>query len=181
MDATDPDEQQAALAEHVDAVKSRINELSTRGYDDYKNTLDFVMMFIPSEPAYIAAIQCEPDLWNYAYDRRILLVNPTNLITSVKLISDLWKRERQNRNIEKIVERGSKLYDKFVGFVENMQDIGKHIEKARDAYAESFSQLSTGKDNLVLQATKLQELGIKNKKELSKDLKESASDNELTE
>ena len=181
MDATDPVEQEAAIAAHVNAVKSRINELSERGYDDYQKTLDFVMMFIPSEPAYIAAIQCEPDVWNYAYDRRILLVNPTNLITSVKLISDLWKRERQNRNIEKIVERGSKLYDKFVGFIENMQDIGAHLEKAKDAYTLSFNQLSTGKDNLVLQATKLQELGIKNKKEISKDLKESAGNNELSE
>jgi len=181
MDAPDPDEQEKALAEHTATVRKKIDELSEKGYDDYSKTLDFVMMFIPSEPAYIAAIQREPDLWNYAYDKRILLVNPTNLITSVKLIADLWKRERQNRNIEKIVDRGSKMYDKFVGFIENMQALGNQIEKAREAYSTSFSQLSTGKDNLVLQATKLQELGIKNKKDLSKELKETASDNELSD
>lgn len=181
INATDPDEQEAALNEHLAAVKGRVEELSKKGYDDYRKTLDFVMMFIPSEPAYIAAIQKDPDLWNYAYDRRILLVNPTNLITSVKLIADLWKREKQNRNIEKIVERGSKMYDKFVGFVENMQDIGNHIDKAKKAYADSFSQLSGGNDNLILQATKLQELGIKNKKDLPKEIKETAADNELTE
>ncbi|HQP77526.1 MAG TPA: DNA recombination protein RmuC [Saprospiraceae bacterium] len=181
MDATDLDEQEKALAEHTATVRKKIDELSEKGYDDYSKTLDFVMMFIPSEPAYIAAIQREPDLWNYAYDKRILLVNPTNLITSVKLIADLWKRERQNRNIEKIVDRGSKMYDKFVGFIENMQTLGNQIDKAREAYGASFSQLSTGKDNLVLQATKLQELGIKNKKDLSKELKETASDNELSD
>lgn len=181
MDATNPDDQEKALAEHTATVRRKIDELSEKGYDDYSKTLDFVMMFIPSEPAYIAAIQREPDLWNYAYDKRILLVNPTNLITSVKLIADLWKRERQNRNIEKIVDRGSKMYDKFVGFIENMQALGNQIEKAREAYGASFSQLSTGKDNLVLQATKLQELGIKNKKDLSKELKESASDNVLSD
>lgn len=181
METEDPAEQDNALAEHVAAVKARIDELSKRGYDDYGKTLDFVMMFVPSEPAYIAAIEREPDLWSYAYDRRILLVNPTNLITSVKLIADLWKREKQNRNIEKIVDRGSKMYDKFVGFIENMQVLGNQIEKAREAYGASFSQLSTGKDNLVLQATKLQELGIKNKKDLSRELKEIASGNELND
>ena len=181
IEATDPGEQEKALTEHTAAVKKRIDELSEKGYDDYKKSLDFVMMFVPSEPAYIAAIQSDPDLWNYAYNKRILLVNPTNLITSVKLIADLWKRERQNRNIEKIVDRGSKMYDKFAGFIENMQDIGSHIDKAKEVYTKSFNLLSEGRDNLILQATKLKELGIKNKKEIPGELTESASDNELTE
>ena len=89
-----------ALSEHVDAIKIHINELNSRGYDDYDRALDFVMMFIPSEPAYIAALQGDPELWNYAYERRILLLNPTNLITSLKLIVDLWKPEYQNRNAQ---------------------------------------------------------------------------------
>ena len=181
MDATDPDEQRRELADHVEAVKSHVIELSGRGYDDYDKALDFVMMFIPSEPAYIAALQGDPELWNYAYDRRILLLNPTNLITSLKLIVDLWKREYQNRNAQQIAERGAKLYDKFVGFVENLQDIDKHLEKAKTAYSESYKQLTTGNDNLVLQAEKLKKLGVKNKKELPEDIVRSATGNELAE
>jgi DNA recombination protein RmuC len=139
------------------------------------------MMFIPSEPAYIAALQGDPELWNYAYEKRILLLNPTNLITSLKLIVDLWKREYQNRNAQQIAERGAKLYDKFAGFIANLQEIGKHLDKAKDAYSDSLSQLSNGKDNLVLQATKLRMLGIKNKKELPEEMVRSAAANELPE
>ncbi len=165
-DTSDPSEQKRALSDHVEAVKAHINELSVKGYDDYDKALDFVMMFIPSEPAYIAALQGDHELWNYAYEKRILLLNPTNLITSLKLIVDLWKREYQNRNAQDIADRGAKLYDKFVGFVNNLQDVGKHLDKAKDSYSESLSQLSGGRDNLVLQAEKLRKLGIKNKKQL---------------
>lgn len=169
-EAADPVEQQAELEAHVSAVKDRIDELSKRGYDDYDKTLDFVMMFIPSEPAYIAAMQGDPGLWNYAYDRRILLINPTNLIISIKLIYDLWKREYQNKNAMDIADRGAKLYDKFVGFVENLREVEKHMDKSKEAFHEAYKQLSTGNDNLVLQTTKLKELGLKNKKNLPPDL-----------
>lgn len=171
--------QKKELEEHVTAVKNRIIELYTKGYDDYDKALDFVMMFIPSEPAYITALQGDPELWNFAYERRILLLNPTNLITSLKLIADLWKREYQNRNAQQIAERGAKMYDKFVGFVSNLQDIGKHIEKAREAYTDSFNQLSSGDGNLVGQAIKLRDLGIKNKKELPEDMLRNSPGNEL--
>lgn len=170
LDATDAEVQKSELNAHVTAIKNHIITLSTKGYDDYNKALDFVMMFIPSEPAYIAAVQADPNIWNFAYEKRILLLNPTNLITSLKLIVDLWKREYQNQNAQEIAERGAKLYDKFVGFVANLEDIGKHIDKAKDAYSDSYKQLSTGNDNLVVQATKLKNLGIKNKKELTKEL-----------
>jgi DNA recombination protein RmuC len=169
-DSLEPEQQKQALAEHVTAIRNHINELNLRGYDDYDKALDFVMMFIPSEPAYIAALQGDPELWNYAYDKRILLLNPTNLITSLKLIVDLWKREYQNRNAQLIAERGARMYDKFAGFVANMKEIGKHIDKAKEAYNDSYNQLSQGRDNLVLQATRLKTLGVKNKKELPEDL-----------
>ncbi len=167
--AGDSDVQKTELANHVTAVKNHINTLSTRGYDDYNKSLDFVMMFIPSEPAYIAAQQGDPDLWNYAYEKRILLINPTNLIISLKLIVDLWKREYQNKNAQDIAERGSKMYDKFVGFVNNLEEVGKHIDKAKESYNLSYKQLSTGNDNLVHQADKLRKLGLKTKKELSRE------------
>jgi DNA recombination protein RmuC len=171
--------QKEALAAHVQAVKNHIIGLSSRGYDDYDKALDFVMMFIPSEPAYMAALQGDPNLWNFAYDKRILFINPTNLITSLKLIVDLWKREYQNRNAQEIAERGAKLYDKFVGFVEKLEDVGNYINKAQGAYSDSYKLLSTGNDNLVLQATKLKNLGLKTKKELAKEKVSLALGNEL--
>lgn len=179
--STDAEEQKQELTAHVAAVKSHIVALSAKGYDDYDKALDFVMMFVPSEPAYIAALQGDPDLWNFAYDKRILLLSPTNLITSLKLIVDLWKREYQNQNALEIAERGAKLYDKFVGFVANLEDVGEHLDKAQGKYTEAYKQLSTGNDNLVLQATKLKALGLKTKKELPKEIVNTAFGNELPE
>jgi DNA recombination protein RmuC len=167
VDAVEENSRMSELTEHVNCIKRHINLLSAKGYDDYSKTLDFVMMFIPSEPAYIAALQADPELWNYAYDKRILLLSPTNLITSLKLIADLWKREYQNLNANEIAERGAKLYDKFVGFINNLQDVGDHLSKAQHKYGEAYKQLSTGNDNLVTQATKLKELGLKTKKSLT--------------
>ena len=179
--ATDAEEQQKEITSHVAAIKNHIIALSTKGYDDYDKALDFVMMFIPSEPAYIAAMQEDANLWNFAYDKRILLMNPTNLITSLKLIVDLWKREYQNQNAIAIADRGAKLYDKFVGFAENLEKVGTHLERAQSSYQESYKQLSTGNDNLVLQATKLRKLGVKNKKKLAKELENDAAIHALTE
>lgn len=175
----DPEEQKKELAAHVAAVKGHIVGLSSKGYDDYDKALDFVMLFVPSEPAYIAALQSEPDLWNFAYDKRILLLSPTNLITSLKLIVDLWKREYQNKNAIDIADRGAKLYDKFVLFVENLDDVGKHLDKAKVKYDDAFKQLSTGNDNLVLQADKLKKLGLKTKKDLPQEVINSALSDSL--
>jgi DNA recombination protein RmuC len=179
LQSSDADEQKRELEAHVAAIKTHIIALSSKGYDDYNKALDFVMMFIPSEPAYIAALQGDPDLWNFAYDKRILLLNPTNLITSLKLIVDLWKREYQNQNAIEIADRGAKLYDKFVGFVDNLKGVGDGLTKAQAKYDEAFKQLSTGNDNLVLQATKLKSLGLKSKKDLPKDLEADAENNLL--
>ena len=179
--ATDVAEQKKELEAHVFAIKNHIVSLSSKGYDDYDKALDFVMLFVPSEPAYIAALQGDADLWNFAYDKRILLLSPTNLITSLKLIVDLWKREYQNQNAQEIAERGAKLYDKFVGFVDNLEAVGEYIDRAQGKYSEAYKQLATGNDNLVLQANKLKSLGLKTKKELPREIINSAIGNELNE
>ncbi|WP_199162633.1 DNA recombination protein RmuC [Elizabethkingia miricola] len=174
VDETDPEIYAIKLNQHLASIKNHIQQLSQKAYDDYGKSLDFVMMFIPSEPAYIAAMQADQNLWNYAYERRILLLNPSNLITSLKLIADLWKREYQNRNTMEIADRGAKLYDKFVGFVENLEKVGKGLDQAKNAYTDAYKQLSTGNDNLVIQTQKLRALGIKSKKELPQNLIENS-------
>ena len=174
VDETDQDVYLMKLNQHLSSIKNHITQLSQKAYDDYGKSLDFVMMFIPSEPAYIAAMQADQNLWNFAYERRILLLNPSNLITSLKLIADLWKREYQNRNSMEIAERGAKLYDKFVGFIENLEKVGKNLDQAKNVYNDAYKQLSTGNDNLVIQTQKLKSLGIKNKKDLPQSLVENS-------
>ena len=174
VDETDAEKHQVKIKQHLDSIKNHIKQLSDKAYDDYDKSLDFVMMFIPSEAAYIAAMQADQNLWNYAYEKRILLLNPSNLITSLKLVADLWKREYQNKNATEIAERGAKLYDKFVGFLENLEKVGKNIDLAKNVYENAYKQLHTGNDNLIMQTQKLKNLGVKNKKEISQSLVDQA-------
>lgn len=172
--AEDPAEQEKSLKAHIRSMRSHIDDLSGKSYQDFAPSLDFVMMFVPNEPAYLLALQNDPALWQYAYDKRIILISPTNLIAALKLIVDLWKREYQNQNAQAIAERGAALYDKFVGFMENMEKLGGQLEKTQKTFESAYGQLKSGSGNLVGQAEKLRDLGLKTKKKLPPSLTTSA-------
>ncbi|MBS1497229.1 MAG: DNA recombination protein RmuC [Bacteroidetes bacterium] len=150
--------QQAELLAHVKAIKAHIDDLSVKAYEDYSKSMDFVMMFVPNESAYFAALQGDGNLWEYAYDRRILLISPTNLIAALKLISDLWKRERNESNAMAIAERAGKMYEKMVGFVDSLDAVGKNLDLAKGKYDEAVKQLHSGRDNFFGQAAKMKTL-----------------------
>jgi len=164
--SSDLTDQKKFIGEHLRSVRKHIDELSRKNYQDYADTLDFVMMFIPNEPAYMLALRHEESLWQYAYEKKILLISSTNLIAALKLIVDLWKREYQNRNAIEIAERGASLYDKFVNFVDSLTDIEIHLDRARRSYENAYGQLKAGRGNLIGQTEKLRELGVKAKKVL---------------
>lgn len=165
--AADNAEQQAIhLAEHLKSVYTHIDELSSKQYDNLDAALDFTMMFVPIEPAYLVSIQADQDLWAYAYAKRILLVSPTNLIACLKLMADLWKREMQSKNAMEIVKRGELLYEKFVTFVSTLEELGRQINKTQQSYTTAIGQLNTGSGHLIGQALKLKNLGLKSNKEI---------------
>ena len=171
------EEQKTHIKEHIRSIRRHVDDLSKKGYQDYTETLDFVMMFVPNEPAFLLVLQHDPDIWHYAYDKKILLISPTNLIAALKLIVDLWKREYQNQNALEIAQRGAALYDKLVNFVESFTSIGDQLNRAQITYDTAFGQLSKGRGNLIGQAEKLKELGVKSKKSLPSSLVDVASEN----
>jgi DNA recombination protein RmuC len=178
-ESTDENDRKIALDEHLRSVKKHIDELSRKNYADFAPSLDFVMMFVPNEPAFLLALKRDNELWSYAYNKRVLLISPTNLIAILKMIADLWKRELQNRNAQEIADRGAALYEKFANFVENFSDIGTTLDRAKKSYNTAFNQLTQGRGNLIRQAEMLKELGIKTKKSLpSNMLTESFDDQE---
>ena len=171
------EEQKTHIKEHLRSMRRHIDDLSKKSYQNYAETLDFVMMFVPNEPAFLLALQHDPDLWHYAYDKKVLLISPTNLIAALKLIVDLWKREYQNQNAQQIAERGAALYDKFVNFVESFVTVGDQLNRAQITYDTAFGQLSKGRGNLIGQAEKLKDLGVKSKKNLPASLVDVANEN----
>lgn len=161
-----PEEQQKELASHVRSIRTHIDILSSKNYADLVGGLDFVTMFMPIEPAFILAMQADPDIWNYAYSKGVLMLSPTNLIAALRLIHNLWQREYQNRHAFEIAERGGQLYDKFVGFVESLNSIGDNLSRTQKSYDQAMKQLTLGSGNLVSQTQKLKDLGAKAKKSI---------------
>ena len=162
----DTEEQKLHLKDHVKSIKNHIDNLSSKEYEKLDNALDFVLLFVPVEPAYMTVIHYDQELWNYAYKERVLLISPTNLIAALKMVSDIWNREHQNTNALKIAKRGETLYSKFAGFVSDMEDLEKYLGKASDKFDDAMNKLSKGKGNLIGQAQTLKSLGIQSKKEL---------------
>lgn len=177
-----PDEQKIHLAKHLEATNNHIQQLSNKNYDNLGSTLDFTMMFIPIEPAYMLTIQADQSIWAKAYEKRILLVSPTNLIACLKLFSDLWKRDSQSKNALKIVKQGEALYDKFVLFTKSFEEIGDCIKSSQVKYEKALGQLKDGKGNLINQGVQFKNLGLKSDKRFSENLlAESAEYKEETE
>lgn len=159
--------QEAELKAHVYSLRCHIDELHAKNYQHYVPSLDWIIMFVPIEPAYLVALRHDQSLWNYAYRKKIIMVSPTNLLAVLKITSELWKREYQTQNTLEIARRGGALYDKFAGFIETMEGLGASLGSAQESFDKAFGQLSKGRGNLVSKAEQLRELGIKTNKRLS--------------
>lgn len=166
--SADTDEVRAiALREHLQSIRKHIDELSKKKYEEHvSGAANFVMLFIPNEPAYSLALSHEPNLWEEAYAKNVVLINGTNLIAALRMAQDMWQRERQERNIQRIVEESTKLYDKFATFAETFLEVGKKLQSASSAFDQARGQLSEGRGNLVRRVEQLKELGIKTNKTL---------------
>jgi DNA recombination protein RmuC len=154
------------LKNHIQSIKNHLRGLDVKEYQKLYHIegLDFVLMFIPIEPAFSLAIQHDPSLFTNAYDRNIVIVSPATLIATLRTIANIWRNEYQNRNALEIARQGGDLYDKFVGFVEDLKGVGKQIDGTQKTYTDAMKKLVDGKGNLVSRTQKIKELGIKTSK-----------------
>ncbi len=183
VQAQQPDEAARELAAHTASIRSHIKTLSRKDYTDLAgvDTLDFVFMFIPVEPAYLLALQHDGNLFQECFDKRIMLTGPTTLLATLRTVANIWRNEQQNQNALAIAEEGGRLYDKFVGFVTTLDGVGKNLEQAQNQFQTAYKQLTEGRGNLVNRAEKLRLLGVKAGKQLDKRLVDNAQDNLLGE
>jgi DNA recombination protein RmuC len=164
--ATDLVLRDSARRAHVLAVRRHVEELSGKRYEDagQLRTPDYVLMFVPIEPAFTTAIEADPALYEWAFDRRVILVTAPTLLATLKTVATLWKQDRQARNVQEIARRGGLLYDKFVGLYNDLEQVNRHFVRTRESFDEVFAKLRTGRGNLLAQVEDLRALGAKTQK-----------------
>lgn len=177
----DPDEQERLKKELAVSVKAHIDGLKNRYYHKQTgiNSPDFVLLFMPLEPAYALALQSDASLFQYAWDRQVIVTTPTTLMATLWIISNIWQQEHQTANALEIARQGGALYDKFVGFVTSLEEVGRLLERSQSAYVQAFNQLKTGRGNLITRAENLRALGIATTKSLDSQLAQEAAEADL--
>ena len=160
------------LKQHVQSLKGHIKNLSSKSYEDISavKSLDYVLLFLPIEAAFTLAIQEDNDLFTEALNKNIILVGPSTLLAILRTIQNIWRFEHQNKNAIEIATSAGRLYDKFVSFVDNLEEIGKHIQRSQDSFDSALNKLNTGRGNLISRVESLKALGANTKKSLPKNL-----------
>ncbi|MEN9761119.1 MAG: recombination protein [Pseudomonadota bacterium] len=178
VNADDDAQREVALREHLNSVRNHLRQLSDKAYQNLYGgeSLDFVLMFVPIEPAFISAVNADARLFMDAWENNVLLVSPSTLLFVVRTVAHLWRQEAQNRNAQDIARRGAELYDRLVGFTEELLQVGSKLEAAQDAWRNATKRLSEGRGNVIRQAEMLRELGVKPTKSMPRALSASAQD-----
>ena len=172
---------EAALTRHMASVRGHIRELSGRNYQSLYalNSLDFVIMFVPIEPAFMLALARDGKLWHEAWEKNVLLAGPSTLLFVLRTVAHLWRQEQQKKNVQDIVRRGSELYDKLAAFAKDLTEVGRKLDDARGAYDEAYKKLAEGRGNVIRQAEMLKSLGIKPSKAMPTAMLDMAMEQEL--
>lgn len=172
-------ERRVARAEHVQSVRKHVQELAAKEYQKLVNSPDFVIMFIPTEPAFLEALKEDNTIWADAYQKKIIISSPTNLFALLKMVGDMWRRDAQSKNQAEIVEKATKLYEQLVTFTEQLDGVGTALDTAKARYDEAYKRLHTGNNNIVRLGERLKKLGLPTKKQqTTKALAEADLDDE---
>jgi DNA recombination protein RmuC len=179
-EASDPLVAEQELAAHIQSLRQHIQGLSSKNYSSLYGigSVDFVLMFVPIEPAFLLALKTAPNLYQEALAKNIVLVCPSTLMATLRTVAHLWRQDHQNRNALEIAKQCGTLYDKFVGFVDDLEKLGQRLDQAQTSYHDAFNKLKSGKGNLIRTAEKVRELGVKPSKNISAPLIESSTDSE---
>ena len=169
-----------ALDEHVLSLRNHIRDLGKKSYQQLEGvrTLDYVLLFVPIEPAFLLAVDREPNLIRQALEHHIMLVSPTNLLVALRTVNNIWQYEQQNQNAQKIAQEAAKLYDKFVGFVDDLQKVGNALDTSRKHFDGAMNKLASGKGNLVSRVEKFRELGVQPSKQIDRQLLQEQEESE---
>ena len=172
------EEREKNLQAHILSVKNHIKGLSEKNYQALNglNTPDFVLLFMPIESSFSLAVQADNELFNYAWERKIVIVSPSTLLATLRTISSIWKQERQTRNAIEIARQSGELYDKFVGFLGDLVEVGRKMDSTKKTYEEAMNKFSSGRGNLIKRAETIKELGAKTTKDIPQNLLEKANE-----